>query len=336
MSNDRRAFFKKAAGAAVGLAGADAFLGSSAHAAGPDGPASAVTRSVSAARFALELEGKLVGFLKSFEGGEVSANVTDREKDSCGAAKQIGPPVFGPISVEWNGGMSEELFSWIASFLSCESQDSRSGAIVAADLSLKEVFRLEFEDALITEIDFPPLDAASKDAGSLMLKFAPAKIKRQPGSGAALKTCSTSKQRSFSAFRLVIDGLDCTKVSKIGPLSIRQDPGPVGEEKPQPGKMNYSDLVVTLAESAAATFFDYQNSFILDGKNGPENEKTGRLELLGPNLKDQFFVIGLSGLGIFRLAMDKMEANTTEIKRVTAEMYSTRLTVEPGKFAFGC
>ena len=49
-----------------------------------------------------------------------------------------------------------------------------------------------------------------------------------------------------------------------------------------------------------------------------------------------FFTIKFSGLGIFRLAMDKMETNSQDIKRVTAEMYCTRMTLEPGKLAIGC
>ena len=149
MSNDRRAFFKKAAGAAVGLAAVDTFLGASGQAAGPDGVAGAIApKPGSVSRFALLLEGNTVGTLKSFEGGDVSAEVLEGEKDSCGPTKRIGPAIFAPIALEWGAGMSGDFYDWVGSFLSCKSEGPRNGAIAAADVNMKEVWRVAFQDAL--------------------------------------------------------------------------------------------------------------------------------------------------------------------------------------------
>jgi hypothetical protein len=93
---------------------------------------------------------------------------------------------------------------------------------------------------------------------------------------------------------------------------------------------------VTLAESAAESFFDWHEDFVIEGNNGPAQEKNGLLEFLTPNLGQTVFSIELRRLGIFKLAPDKLEAGSDQIRRVTAEMYCEEMTFDFAPIATGC
>ena len=62
--------------------------------------------------------------------------------------------------------MSKAFYEWIKACF--DHKHSRNdGAIITADYDYKEVTRLNFFNALITEVGFPALDAASKDAAKM-------------------------------------------------------------------------------------------------------------------------------------------------------------------------
>ena len=64
---------------------------------------------------------------------------------------------------------------------------------------------------------------------------------------------------------------------------------------------------------------------MINGNASAEDEKSGMLEYLTPNLKDVLFTINFHNLGIFKLAPEKLEAGGEQIRRVKAEMYCERM-----------
>jgi len=334
MSSDRRDFFKKVAGTAATLAGVEALRGATgatpnAHAAG-----AADQRGFVAGRFALELEGAMAGFLQSMEGGDATADVVEEEGDeSCSTRKHLANVNYQDIEISCGIGMSADFYEWIQSVLNCEFSP-RSGAILTADFAFKEIARRSFTSALITEITVPKLDAASKDPALMTVTLSPESTRRQKGSGNKLTPCAMGKAQKkwlASNFRLTIDGLDCTKVSKVDAITIKQK---VTER--EPGKLEIPNLAITLAESSAQSFYDWHEDFVINGNNGSESEKNGMLEYLTPNLGQALFTINFQHLGIFRLAPEKAEAGSDQIRRVEAEMYCEQMTFKFGKGAAGC
>jgi hypothetical protein len=69
--------------------------------------------------------------------------------------------------------------------------------------------------------------------------------------------------------------------------------------------LDVSNLAVTLPESAASTFFDWHQDFVIAGHNGQNKEKHGTLDFLSPSLADSLFHLTLKGLGIFKLSPEK-------------------------------
>jgi len=330
MRDDRRDFFKKVAGVAAGLASVEAVRGATGSTPTAEAAIGAEARAFAAGHFALELEGATAGFIHSTEGGDATADVIEEESESCSTRKHLGNVKYEDIKVSCGTGMSAAFYEWLQGVPGCEFA-RKSGAIVTADFNFKEIARLNFTNALITEFGMPALDAASKDAAFMTVTFSPEATQRQKGSGNTLTPCGTVKAQKkwlASNFRLTIGGLDCTKVNKIDAITIKQS-----ASRDAQGRLEIPNLVITLAESSAQSFFDWHEDFVIKGNNGSESEKNGMLEYLTPNLSEALFTINFMHLGIFKLAPEKVEAGNEQIKRVKAEMYCEEMTFKFGKGA---
>ena len=332
MSNDRRDFFKKVAGAAATLAAVDAVGGPRGAAPTPEAAVGAGQRGFVGGRVALELEGAIAGFIHSTEGGDATADVVEEADESCAPRKHLGNVRYEEIQISCGTGMSAAFYQWLQSVPSCDFT-RKSGAILAADFNFKEIARLAFTNALITEFGMPALDAASKDPALMTVRFAPDSTQRQKGSGQTITPCGTVKQKKWLAsnFRLTIDGLDCKKVNAVDAITIKQ-----AAPQRERGRLEIPNLVVTLAESGAQSFFDWHQDFVINGNNGSENEKNGMLEYLTPNLAETLFTITFQHLGIFKLAPEKVEAGSENIRRIKAEMYCQQMAFKFGPGAAGC
>src|SRR5216684_2416619 len=185
-------------------------------------------------------------------------------------------------------GMSKGFYDWIKS--SFDRQFLRkNGAIITTDYDYKEVSRLEWTSALITEVGFPALDAASKDEAKMTIKITPETTRFETKSGSKLVAPDQKMQKKWlpANFRLKIDGLDCTRVNKIDAIVVKQKvvDNPVGElrdyEK-EPAQLEIPNLVITLVESHAKEFYDWHEDFVIKGNNAQDKEKNGTLEFLTP------------------------------------------------------
>ena len=300
-------------------------------------------RVYTAGRFAMDLGGQFAGWISSIEGGHATSDVV---VDKLGADmiqhKHLAGVKYEDISVSCGTSMSKAFYSWIQASLDHNYQ-RKDGAIITADYKQNEVSRLNFFHALITEIGFPALDAASKDAAKMTIKFTPEYTRTQcKTGGAAQAPIGKGEQKKWlpSNFRLKIDGLDmaCSKINKIEALTIKQkvveDPcGHVRDYQKVPASLEYPNLVFTCAESHADDLYKWHEDFVIAGNNGQDKEKGGTLEFLTANLKDVLFTLTFNGLGIFKLTPEKVEAGTDNIRRVKAEMYCEQITFKEGSGA---
>ncbi|MGH2764414.1 MAG: hypothetical protein ACRDKA_00635, partial [Actinomycetota bacterium] len=192
--------------------------------------------------------------------------------------------------------------------------------------------KLDFFNGLITETTIPGCDAASKEAAYLRLKISPEALRFSRASGKVGGAVGKSEQKTWvpSAFKLTIEGLDCSKVSKIDPFTVKQailfdEIGDAREMVKAPSQVEFPNLRVTLSESGAQSWLDWHEDFVIKGNNDDSQERNGRLAFLAANQKDEFAAVKLFNLGIFRIAPDKFEATKDQIKRVTADLYCERM-----------
>lgn len=107
------------------------------------------------------------------------------------------------------------------------------------------------------------------------------------------------------------------------PLAFRRPIGP----GPRPGQswLLVPDLLVTLPRSEASDWQRWHEDFVVKGNNGPDDEKTGVLELLAPDLRTTFFSLTLNGLGIFSLG--SALASEDRVPGVRASLYCQKASL---------
>jgi hypothetical protein len=304
----------------------------------PQSAAAAVdSRAFVGGSSALELDGQFIDFLKSAEGGFPKADVIQEPVGpNYIVKKHIGQPKYQDIAIQSDPAMPKAIFDWIAAALAM-TYVRKNGAIITADFNHVEQSRLQFNNALITEFTMPACDGSAKDPGYLTIKFAPEFTTPLAGKGSVLPAVGTkSKVWLPSNFRLTIPGLDCSKVSKIEALTVKQTvvPQAIGEVRDfqkQPAKLEFPNLVIYVAEASAGTFYAWFQDMVMKGNAGDNNEKAGTLEFLDPTLKVSLLTIYFNHLGIFGFSPEKTDTNVDGIRRVKIEMYCEQITLAPMK-----
>jgi len=294
-------------------------------------------RSYVSGNFFMDIDGVKCGFIRGIAGGGVSAEVINEPTGSSYFVKKhIGQPKYENVSVQVGFSMTKAVYEWIKQMWSAGYQ-RKNCAITALDYNLTPKLMMQYANCLLAEVTIPACDGSSKVPEYMSLTIAP-EISRQvtppAGDGKAYGEYGKNEQKVWlpSNFVLQIDGLDCTKVNKIDSFtvtctSVTDDIGAARDYLKEPGKLEFPNLRITLADVTADTWRKWFDEFVVKGNNGETNEKNGTLVLLQPN-QDRakpLCTIILHNLGIYKLERDKQQANADQIKRVTAELYCERM-----------
>jgi len=284
----------------------------------------------------LTLDGVKCGPVRRADGGFVRGEVVTVAGGSDVIPKKgIGSVQYEPFVVDVGLAMEPPVYDWVAESWKADLI-RKTGSLVTADYKLEAKQEREFLNALLTETTFPVLDASAKDPGFLTLKFEPELTKDKSAAGKQNGVGAKTKQWLRSGFRLQIDGLDCTKVSKIESFSVKRAVvveaiGDLPKPGLQPGRLEFPNLQITLSEVSAKTWFDWLEDFVIKGNSDQSNERSGTIQLLAADAKTELGRIKLFGLGIFRIATPTAGGGGDKVKRVTAELYCERmeLVVKP-------
>jgi hypothetical protein len=295
-------------------------------------------RAYALEQFRLELDGLSAGMLETTDGGGVTADVVNEKiGPDLIVHKHLAGVKYEDITVTCGLAMWKVFYAWLADTLD-RGFSRKSGAIVGGDQH-GEQERMNFYNALVSEITFPALDASSKDRGFLTVKLSPEYTRWVVGQ----KTASAfdpgtkgGRQEWLSAnFSLHIDGLDCTRVQAIDPLTVRLVVGEdsIGETRDyteQPALLNVPNLAVTMADADAGTFRAWLDDFVIKGNSAPGAEKHGTLEYRSP-AQEVYLTVTFKNLGIVKLT--RLPLGADKVRRVRAEMYCEQIGLQPGTVA---
>jgi phage tail-like protein len=288
------------------------------------------TRTAAAGRFALELDGVVCGFVQSVSGGAISADVIETRGAGPFAEKHLGRVGYEEITVTLGLSSDQSVYDWISATLTGRAP-RRDGSIVATDYNLKAMTEVEFFRGLITEVGFPACDASSKDPAYMTIKISPEYTRYKKGSGKTLKA-TLGRQREWqpSAFKLEIDGLDSSKVSKIDALTVEQTAATdqVGDSRdyaPEPANIEFPNLCVTLPASSADSWSAWFDDFVVKGNDDESKERNGKLTYLSTDLKTTLGELSFFDLGIFRLEQGPRTATAETVAVVLADLYCERM-----------
>src|SRR5512143_3776940 len=114
-------------------------------------------RTHTAGRFALDVDGYNVGFLKKFSGLAMEADIVANDLGPDNVQKKhVSNIKWTPGKATVGIGMGKGMYDWIkASF--DKAYFPQNGMFTAADFNYKAQTRMEFEQALITSVTVPKL-----------------------------------------------------------------------------------------------------------------------------------------------------------------------------------
>jgi hypothetical protein len=175
------------------------------------------------------------------------------------------------------------------------------------------------------------LDGSSKEPARIHLEIQPTQLRWEKSAGdkPAAKLGSKQKALLASNFRLTLDGpggpIPCERVARIDPISIRaaaaeQSVGITREPSKAAPRLEYSNLVFSVAASDIAPFLTWADEALVKGKSSSETERTATIALLDPSLKDEVFKVTGRGVGLISVSPESADASDA-IKRFRVECY---------------
>jgi phage tail-like protein len=194
-------------------------------------------RSYTGGRFSLDIDGQSAGVLRSIDGGTLVKDVAQGTPPEQIAKKHIGGVKYEDISITCGLPVANALSEWINATFAGKNP-RKDFSIVVSDNGGRESSRMEFANALITEVAFPALDAGAKDPAYLTIKFSPEATRYKLGDGSVVPAVKDVKQKSWLPcnFRLELGNLPCDRVGKIDAFTwkqgIRSAPGSAGQTPP--------------------------------------------------------------------------------------------------------
>jgi hypothetical protein len=292
-------------------------------------------RTAQLTNFMLTVDGVTCGLLASSVGGDVSADVIEQPVDgSPFTTKHLGPLKHEDFVVQFGFEMASPVYDWIAATWAGNFA-RKDGSVTAVDASMNVKSEQQFTNALLTKTTIPALDAASKDAGSFTVAISPEATRAAAGSGKAPPSSGKARRFPASAFRLELDGLDCSHVTKIDSFTVEVQVSSdavdglrdVGNE---PKGIDFPNLRVTMSDGpAAATWQSWFTDFVLDGKNEEAQEKNGAIVFLAPDLQGEVARVALHNVGIAALRQVPLATNES-VRRLAADLYCERMELTVG------
>ncbi len=233
-----------------------------------------------------------VSLLRNGRGGRVFADVLrDALPNEQVVDKHLGARHVADFVVEFAGLTSSGLFEWIASSWAA-TPPTRDGALLVCASNYTVVLEQAFDGAIIAETVVPAFDAANKSPAAVTVRFvSPSSIGvANPGGSLAIPLGKGNvKLWLASNFKLEIDDIDCTKVSRIDGFTVRREveasTGSAGTTLIA-GPIDFPNLRVYFSAASAATWTGWYQDFVIDGNDSPADERTGTIRLLAAPVCD--------------------------------------------------
>jgi hypothetical protein len=310
MTLQRRTILKRA-----GIAAALLTLGHASHAQS----AAAIRRPSVYGPIGLELEGRFAGWVDSFMGGDLIAEVLAGPTDPTGVTKKhVANIAVNDIVLTAGNWMSSAFYEWIRETLA-RGTPRRSGAILTFDNQFRPVARLEFGNATLKEVSFPALDASSREAAYFTVRIAPEQLRTVAPN--ATVPASPAKGRSswhLSNFHVSVDNVDTSSVAAIEALTFTQTI--TTDFRGRVVSVAFTEPDLAMTQAGAGTFGPWVDDFFVQGNHLDRDERSGSLTLLGPNLMDVLFTLTFSHLGIVRVGTTS-PAKAGEPMATRAQLY---------------
>ncbi len=294
------------------------------------------------ARFYLELDGTPVGVLNSVDGGAFKSEPIGQQVGGEGLVTRYpGRQTFDEITITAGTAMTPGFWKWIKASIDNNYQ-RRNGAIVACDFDGVERARRTFSEALISEIQFPALDAKAKAPAFIQVKISPEYLDytRADGSTKTNPETTLTKQKLWvpANYQVTLENMDkeTTKhIVKIDPITIKQNiiQNPISYEKwsrLEVGRIEQPTLSLYVPETHSKPWFAWWKKFVAEMEHDESNETTGSIVCLASDCTTQLMTLSFQGLGITGITFDKHEGGAEAIRQLKVDLYCETMDFSAG------
>lgn len=285
-------------------------------------------RSITSGRFVLEIDNARVAFLKKFEGLAFEADIVQHDSGPMNMqTKHVANFKYTPGKATIGAAMGKGMYTWIQQSFR-KQYATKSGAFIAGDFNYKATHRIDFMNALITEVTMPAFSGDSKEAAYIDVSFETEMVRHTKGGGEDIRSDYGVKQKAWqcSNFRFDLGDLPTKRVAKIDSFTWKQavvadQIGHLREYTKHPANVKVPDLKVSISSADEGPWADWAKSWFTDGNHLASDHKAGAIVFLGPNMKDEIGRVELKGVGLKKFSHAANEANSEKIKRFDVELY---------------
>lgn len=290
-------------------------------------------RSHTAGRFALDIGGYNVGYLKKFSGLAMEADVATNDLGPDNVQKKhLANIKWTPGKATIGIGMGKGMYDWIKQSFD-KAYAPRNGAFVSADFNNRAQSRLEFQNAIITSLTVPKLSGDSKDPAYFDVEFEAETVRWFRAGGEDItgaKIGARQKAWLCSMFRVEIGDLPCRRVASVDSFtwkcSVASDQvGMFREPTKHPAKVTVPDIKLSISDADYGPWAEAARKWFIDGHHLEEHEMNGRIVFLDPSLQTEIGEITLLNVGFKKFAKDDFEANSEKIARFSVELYVEKM-----------
>jgi hypothetical protein len=291
-------------------------------------------RSFSGGRFSLDVGGYNVGFLKSFSGLNMGAEVFENDTGPDNVVKKhitIVKPTPGKAKI--GIGMGKGMYEWIKQSFD-KSAAYRDGAFTSANFNYEAQSTVTFKNALITSVTVPKMAGESKDGAYFDVEFDAETVEWAKAGGESIQAKFGVKQKAWTCtnFKLEIDGLKCERVASIESFTwkcnvVRDQIGATRLSTIHPTKVITPEIKFSVSYGDHQAWAEKAKAWFVDGKCEEADEYKGRIVFLNHN-GDELGWINLMNLGFSKFEDGESVANAEGIKRFNVTMYCEKMAFE--------
>lgn len=296
-------------------------------------------RSHTSGRFALDIDGFNVGFMKKFSGLGMEADVVSNDLGPDNVQKKhVSNIKWTPGKATIGIGMGKGMYDWIKAAFD-KNFMTKTGTFTAADFNYKAQSQLTFTGGLVTGITVPKLDGSSKDAAYFDIEFEAEQVRWAKAGGEDIRGKIGPKQKAWlcSNFRVEIGDLPCNRVASVDSFtwkcSVAADQiGIFREPTKHPAKVTVPEIKLAVSHADHDPWAQAAKKWFVDGYHTESHEMNGRIVFLDPNMKDELGEITLENVGFKKFSDDDAEANSEKIKRFNVELYVEKMSFKIGQY----
>ncbi len=287
------------------------------------------SRSYRLGAFAITLGGSAPGYCRKIDLGKLSNEIiTHNLGGTIRQKKHAGKMKHDPITIEVGVGMGKELYTWIKNSFDGKHQ-RMDGEVLIADHDYKVMRRMEFVNALVTEVGFPALDAGGKDACYFTVKFQPETVRYSDGGGNIGSVKIGEKQKVWinNNFRFDAAGLETKHLKKVDALKWTQKVqehavGEFIESQYEGTAAEAGDIKLTMATTSYKPWYDWAKAWFFEGQKDETKEKAMGLDILAQDAKEVVGRVSFENVGLKEFTFAALEANKDAISTFDVTMYT--------------